>query len=94
MNEQEITEKLKHIGFTDAEVPGIMRDVGEIIYGKVTLVYLSLLSNEQRSHITSIPLEEQQRYLADHAGSLPSFSQSQFDAIHDDTWRDYFRSVG
>jgi hypothetical protein len=85
---------LKGIGFSDAEIPVVMRDVGGIIYGKVFAVFLQAVPEDECVRIIAMQPEEIQKYLADHAMTLPPLSQEQFDAIHDETWQDYFKSVG
>jgi len=94
MNESEIVVGLKQIGFTEAEIPGVMRDVGGIILGKVYAVFLQNLPDDERARIGAMQSEQLQKYLAEHAAMLSSLTQERFDAIHDETWRDYFKSVG
>jgi hypothetical protein len=93
ISEETIVAKLKGIGFKDPEIPTVMRDVGQIIYGKVLAAYLPTLPEAERMHITTLRSEEAQQYLTEQAGSIPTFPQAQFDAIHDETWEDYFQSV-
>ncbi len=93
MNEQEIVAKLQRIGFTEDEVPRVMRDVGSVIAEKVLSTYLAGLSDDERSQIESATPEEAQRFLSEHTPPLQPLSQPQFDAIYDGTWQDYFKSV-
>lgn len=94
MSEPEIVGELKQIGFSDAEIPGVMRDVGGIIVGKVYAAFLENVPNDERTRISAMQPEELQKYLPEHARTLPPISQERFDAIHDGTWQDYFKSVG
>ena len=94
MTEQEIATKLTSIGFKESEIPAVVQDVAQIIYGKVMAAYLPLLPEEDRARIMSASPEELQQFLAERAGSLPPFPQAQFDAIYESTWQDYFKSVG
>jgi hypothetical protein len=96
MAEEEIVRRLTHIGFKDHEIPDVMQDVGKLIAGKAMLAYLSALPEDKGAPISSIIAsepEELQSYLTEHAAELPPFSQAKFDAIHDDTWREYFKAV-
>jgi hypothetical protein len=93
MTEQEIVAKLQRIGFTDDEVPRVMRDVGSVIVEKVLATYLAGLSDDERTQIESATPEEAQRFLSEHNPPLQPLSQTQFDAIHNGTWQEYFRSV-
>jgi hypothetical protein len=94
MSEEEIVAKLKGIGFTDSEIPAVMQDVATVIYGKVLVAYLPTLPEEVRLQIISLRTEDAQDYFTDNASSLAQFPQAQFDSIYDETWRDYFKSVG
>jgi len=93
MSEQEITETLTQIGFKESEIPTVLHDVGVIIVGNVLAAYLPMFLESERIKIASLSSEELRNYLTEHAGSLPPFPQAQFDAIHDEAWRDYFSSI-
>ena len=94
MNEQEIISTLKRIGFEEDKIPEIMQDVGKVIYAKVLAAIINEMPEHDRARISSMQGEELQIYFADHQSALPHFSQADFDAIHDDTWKDYFETVG
>lgn len=94
MSEPEIVKELKQIGFSDAEIPDIMRDVGGIILGNAYVAFLENVPEDERTQLREMQPEQLQKYLADHAMALPPLSQEQFDAIHDETWQDYFKTVG
>ncbi|HVM73635.1 MAG TPA: hypothetical protein VMU13_02015 [Candidatus Paceibacterota bacterium] len=93
MTEQEIRERLVHIGFGETDIPNVMRDVGAVIAGKVFVTYLQTLPEQEQAHIKALEQDDLLRYLKEHPGSTPSISQEQFDAILEETWEDYFKSV-
>jgi hypothetical protein len=93
MSEQHITDTLTRIGFTESQIPAVMRDVGEIIFGNIFVAYLPSLPEPERMKIVSFGPQELQQYFKDHAESLPRLSQAQFNEIHDTTWEDYFASM-
>lgn len=93
MSEEEIIERLKGIGYKDFEIPAVMQDVATVIYGRVLASYLPTLPEPQRIEIASLRAEEAQDYFKDNAASFSQFPQDRFDAIHDKTWEDYFKSV-
>ena len=94
MSEQEITEKLTAMRFKESEIPEVLRDVGQIIFGNVLAAYLPSFSSDDQARIRSLRPEEFQTFLEEKSDSLPPFPQAKFDEIHDATWRDYFKAVG
>ena len=93
MSEQEIIERLQQIGFKSREIRTVMADVAQVVMAKVAEAYLPKVSTEERATLRSLSREELQKYLSSHSGSLPSFTRSDFERIHDGVWADYFRSV-
>ena len=93
MSEQEITDRLQRIGFKSREIRTVMDDVANIIMAKVASSYLSRVPAEERANMQSLSGEKLQKYLLEHSGSLPPFTRSEFESIHDVVWEDYFSSV-
>lgn len=92
MSEQHIIEELERLGYKNAEIRSVMKDVGAIIMGRALGAYLQTLPENERATLTALSQEEMERYLAEHP-HLPPFSQESFDKIHDDTWQEYFAAM-
>ena len=92
MSEQDIIGELERLGYKNAEIRGAMKDVGMIIVGRALAAYLQTLPEDERAKLQALSPEEMEAYLAKHP-QLPPFSQASFDAIHDDTWREYFAAM-
>lgn len=93
MSQQDIEARLAEIGVAESEIPDVMRDVGGIILGKVSAAFLDALPEQTRLLVRSLEPSELEEYLRQNAASLPQLSQEEFDAIHDETWRDYLESI-
>ncbi len=92
MSEQQIIGELERLGYKNAEIRSVMKDVGMIIMGRVLGTYLQTLPEDERATLTAFSPEEMEAYLAKHP-HLPAFSQEAFDKIHDNTWQEYFAAM-
>ena len=93
ISEQKIIETLRRIGFTESEIPGIMQDVGRLILAKLFETYFEALPEGERARMSSMQPEELPAYFAAHPETLSLITQDRFDAIQDEMWQEYFRSV-
>ncbi len=93
MTEDDIKARLLRLGFSQDELPRIMYDVGAIILGKAMAAYMPTLSEEQKLELAALPSEDVARYFEEKKATFPSMPQHEFDAIHDETWRDYFKAM-
>jgi len=93
LSEQKIIEALKRHGCPEEKVPGIMHDVGVIIFGKVLASAIATLPAETQAHINSLSEGAMQQYFTEHPEIAASITQAQFDTIHDATWQEYFKAI-
>jgi hypothetical protein len=93
LNDQEIAYRLQNAGFKEREIPTVKRDVAKVIISKVVSAYLPKMTDEERAHIQTLSAEDLKKYLFEHAESLPPFTQSEFEHVHDGVWEDYFQSI-
>lgn len=94
LSEQDIIATLERIGFSRAEIPRVLKDVGMVIVARTLAAYAEALPESERAELRALQPEQLERYLAERADSLPAFSQDEFNAIHDATWQEYFKGVG
>ena len=93
MSSLEIKRKLKRAGYTELQINGVICDIGLIICAKALGLYLQSLPENMRKHILALSPEEQLTYFGNNYAKLPKLDQAQFDAVHDQTWHDYFASL-
>lgn len=94
MSEESIVQRLEAKGYKSGEIRATMNDVAKLIIAKTAAAYLELLPEGERNHIQSLPETEITEYLASRQGTLPPMPQETFETIHDQTWEEYFSSVG
>ena len=92
LQKDEIVARLKQAGCPTEEIPKVLGEVGLIISGRAFAQYLDTLPPEKRAEVLAFEPKDMQEYF-ERQKDLPSFSQEKFDAIHDETWQEYFGSV-
>ena len=93
LSDADIVSKLKENGCRDADIPGVIQDIGLIICGKAIAQYMEKLPEEERARIRTLQPQELNAYVEEKNGILPRLSQEAFDTIHDQTWQEYFDTV-
>ena len=93
MTETAIIDHLERHGITGVRTSEIMQEVAQLIMARVYEFIKERLSPEERAYVETCTDEEAQSYFTEHRGTIPSLTQAEFDAIHDDTWREFFESL-
>jgi hypothetical protein len=91
LSEQEIQNKLQSLGAKVSRLGPMMREVGEIIMGRAILSMTEKLTPDERRHFTTLDVKAGEAYLAAHG--IEPLTQARFDAIHDETWQEFFAQL-
>jgi hypothetical protein len=93
LNKDQITTKLKELGFKEENFDKIIGDVVQVILGKVSDSYLSALPKSEQAVLENLSQDKLEEYFKANKETLPELSAEKFEKIYNETWEDYFKAI-